>query len=265
MADKVKYYSDENNDDFAGTNIDTCKLSADFTFINRNPLWRFCSFVLYRLIATPIVFLIGKIGFGLKIKNRKALKSLKNQGFYLYGNHTQAMMDAYTPSLATFPKRAHIIAGPDAVSIKGIRQIVMMLGGIPIPTSVDGYKSFLSAIDKRISQKRVVAIYPEAHIWPFYTKIRNFPDTSFTYPVSQNVPCVAMVTTYRQRKIFKKLYPLMTVTLSDPFYPDTSLSQKDARKKLRDDVYNFMCEVASSPDNYEYVKYIKNDDKSKKV
>ncbi len=242
---KVRYYSDELNDDFAGTSINTCEVTSDFTFVNRNILWQICEFIVYRLIVTPLVFLFGKVAYGLKIKNRKALKALKKTGYFLYGNHTQGVMDAFTPSLCTFPQKAHIVVNPDAVSIKGIRQLVLMLGGMPLPTDLKGYKPFRQALETRIKQKRVVTIYPEAHIWPYYTGIRPFKATSFSYPVAMNVPCVAFTTTYRQRKIFKNAYPKITVTLSEPFYPDMSLPEKEARQKLRDEVYAFMNTVAS--------------------
>ncbi len=254
---RIRYYTDELNDDFAGTKINTCRVTKDFTFVNRNILWQICEFIVYRLIVTPLVFLFGKIAFGLKIKNRKALKKLKNTGYYMYGNHTQGVMDAFTPSLCTFPKKAHIVVNPDAVSIKGIRQLVLMLGAIPLPTDLKGYKPFQEALETRIEQKKVVTIYPEAHIWPYYTGIRPFKATSFSYPVEQDVPCVAFTTTYRQRKLFKKAYPCITVTLSEPFYPDTSLPGKEARQKLRDEVYAFMNSVADDEQNYEYIKYVK--------
>lgn len=259
MSKKVIYYSDELHDDFAGTDVDTCTIPDDFTFVNKNPLWRFAEAVLYRGIATPLVWLIAKIGFGFRLKNKKAIKGLRKEGFFLFGNHTQTMMDAYTPSLCVFPHKAHIIVGPDAVSIKGIRQIVLMLGAIPLPSGVKGYRPFREALRTRIEQNRVVTVYPEAHIWPWYTGIRPFPPTSFSYPVEQNRPCVAFVTTYRRRKLFPNMYPKITVTLSEPFYPDTSLPPKEARQKIRDEVYGFMCRTAADTDNYAHITYIKNE------
>ncbi len=254
---KMIYYQDELNDDFANNNIKACEVPSDFTFVNKNILWRICEAIVYRGIATPLVWVFGKLAYGLKIKNRKVIKKLKKTGFYLYGNHTQGVMDAFVPTLCAFPHKAHIVTSPDAVSIKGIRQLVLMLGGIPLPTDLKGYKPFKRALETRIEQNRAVAIYPEAHIWPYYTGIRPFKNTSFSYPVSMDKPCVVFVTTYRRRKIFKNAHPNITVTLSEPFYPDNSLPEKEARQKLRDEVYDFMTSVASGEDNYEYIKYVK--------
>ncbi|MBP5618347.1 MAG: hypothetical protein J6X61_04280, partial [Clostridia bacterium] len=159
MAKKTFYYTDPLTDDFANTAIDPKPVPADFPFVVGNPFWRVLEFILYRLVATPLVWLIGKIGFGLRIENRKAVRSLRKTGYYLYGNHTQGMMDAYTPSLITFPKHAHIIVGPAAVANPWLGLPVRLLGGIPIPDGVKGKLAFLRALSKRIGQNRAVTVY----------------------------------------------------------------------------------------------------------
>ena len=250
-------FTNEKNDDFAGNNIKAEPIGPDFKYVRRGFLWRAAEFFMYRIVATPLVFLMGKLLYGLRIKNRRALLRIRGTGYFLYGNHTQNMMDAYTPSLSAFPKHVHIVTSPEAVSIKGIRALVSMLGGIPVPDGVKGISPFRSAIEERIKEGRVVAVYPEGHIWPWYNKIRDFSDVSFDYPVTLGVPCVAFVTTFRKRKIIKNGHPYLTVTLSDPFYPDSGVPRAEARRDLRDRVHAFMTDVASDPDNYEFIKYEK--------
>lgn len=255
MKQRVIYYSDALNDDFAGTDINTRSIDESYDYLPRSPLWRSAAFVVYRLLATPLVWLICKLVCGLRIRNRRVLRQLKGTGFFMYGNHTHGMADAFIPTLAAFPHRAHIVVNPDAVSIKGLGQIVAMLGAMPLPDTIGGVKAFRRAIDKRYSQNRAVAIYPEAHIWPYYTGVRPFPAGSFAYPVRLGAPCVAFAVTYRRRKLLKNLPPLMTVTLSQPFRPDPALSEHAARQQLRDAVYGFLVENVCTPDNYEYIRY----------
>ncbi len=67
-----------------------------------------------------------------------------------------------------------------------------------------------------------IGIFPEAHIWPFYTGVRPFVGTSFRYPVKLHAPVVAMAVTYRKRRglfCWVKRPPGMTVTFSAPMYP----------------------------------------------
>ena len=114
---------------------------------------------------------------------------------------------------------------------------------------------FLEAIKNKISKNNSITIYPEAHIWPYYTKIRPFKDVSFKYPVSLDVPAFCITNTYVARG--KKKDKIKMVTYVDgPFFPNKNLKLKDAQKDLRDRIYNTMVE-RSKNSNIEYIKYEK--------
>ena len=253
------YYTDENNDDFAATNgkIKTKRIGADYRYIHRDPVWHFFAFILYRIIATPIAFIFCRVKFGLKIKNRRVLKQIKG-GYFLYGNHTQYAADAFIPSLLSFPRKMMIIVSPDAVSIPGVGSLVPMLGAVPLSASTHGRAHYMEALGKMVARGHAVTIYPEAHIWPYYNKIRPFNDASFLYPEYFNVPAVGFTVTYRQRRFLsrhiKNLHPHITVTLSEPVYPDDCSS----RKEMRDKIYDFMVRTAASEESWEYIKYKKS-------
>lgn len=159
--------------------------------------------------------------------------------------------------MAAFPKRSYIVAGPDAVSIPGLRNLVQLLGCIPVPSDWSGFPAFLEALERRFLQGSCIGIFPEAHIWPFYTGVRPFVGTSFRYPVKLHAPVVAMAVTYRKRRgLFCWVKrPGMTVTFSAPMYPDPSQRPKAAQEDLRRRTYEFLCQVTSRPDNVEYIRY----------
>lgn len=254
--DHIIYYSDPLTDDFAQTSIHTKDVEANFPFARESWPWNLFAALLYYLVAVPVVYLISKVYLGLQFENRSVLSQIKGTGFFLYGNHTR-YLDAFLPALTAFPKRAYVVSNPDAVSLPLLKNLVLMLGVIPIPTKFTGMRPFLSAVSQRFKSGACVAIFPEAHIWPFYTGIRPFSDTAFRYPIRENAPVIAMVTTYRRRRglfsLLKK--PGMTVTLSQPMYLRQDLSPKNAQQELRDRVYQFMVEVSSSKDNVEYIHY----------
>jgi 1-acyl-sn-glycerol-3-phosphate acyltransferase len=254
---RVYYYSDEANDDFASTNgkIDSDAVNGSYRYSHSSIRWKIAVFFAYRLFAMPLVWLYTKLRLGIRVKNRKALKKVK--GCFVYMNHTQNIADAFIPAISAFPKRAYIVTGPEAVSIKGIRTLVALLGAIPLPSAYSACRNFEQKLQEAMDEKTAVYIYPEAHIWPYCNFIRNFPDKSFSYPYRTGSPVVAAVTVYRQRRVFKKLHPHITVYLSEPFYPDLSLPEKQARKKLRDEAYDFMTRTAKEHDSYEYVRYIR--------
>lgn len=255
--ERIRYYSDASTDDFAGTNIHTKPVGADFPFHPSSIVWRIVAFLAYYLVAVPIVFLVSKLYLGLRFENRRVLHKLRGTGFYLYGNHTQ-QLDAFVPAMAAFPSKAYIIANPDAVSLPLLRTVVQMLGAIPVPTELAGMRPFTDAVYARRAEGNCIAIYPEAHIWPFYTGIRPFPDTSFRYPVRDGAPVVAMVTTYRKREgLFRFCArPGMTITFSEPMTANPTLPPKKAQAELRDRVRAFMLEVSSRNENVAFIRYI---------
>ena len=255
MKDKTIYY-ESFDDDFAGTNINTNHIDENFKFINENPIWNGAAWVLYYVIARPIAWTLMKTVYGMKVENKQAFKKLKGTGYFLYGNHTQ-ILDVFVPPTANGFKRCNFVAGPDAVSIKGVRQIVMMLGAVPIPSTIHGMRKFTEVIERRYKEKRCITVYPEAHIWPYYNKVRPFSTTSFSYPAKLHSPVMAAVTVYRKRTgllSFVKM-PARTICVSEPIYPKDDLTVKENSVYLHDEVYKFMCEKTDTPDNYEYIHY----------
>ncbi|MCI6728830.1 MAG: 1-acyl-sn-glycerol-3-phosphate acyltransferase [Clostridiales bacterium] len=256
MAKKVIYYSDPLNDDFAGNHITTKPVGKDFPFLHKSFWWNIWSFFIYYFVAIPLVFIICKVYLGLKFENKKNMRKVGKSGCFLYGNHTRSL-DAVLPAMAAFPKRGYIVANPDAVSIPGLRNLVQLIGCIPLPTELKAFPGFLEALETRCREGACVGIFPEAHIWPFYTGVRPFVGTSFRYPVRLDVPVVAMATTYRKRRglFFWAKRPGMTVTFSEPMYPNHSLSPRAAQEDLRQRAYEFMCRVTGRGDNVEYIRY----------
>ena len=257
---KTNYYTDELHDDFAATQgIHGCVIPDDFPYIRKSRLWNFTAFLAYRCIVTPLAWLYCKIFHGLRIQGKKNLRGIRS-GYCLYGNHTQYAVDAFVPTLISFPRKAHILTGPDAVSLFGLRTLVQMLGGMPLPTSPKGLPHLADAVQTRLRQGRVVCAYPEAHIWPYYTHIRPFSSGSFAYPVRAQVPAVPYVLVYRPRRVFRRCKPCITICIGKPIYPDPAAPPRAERQRLRDEAYTFMRDTAESIPQPEYIRYVRADD-----
>ena len=250
---KTIYYSDELNDEFSEAKIIPRKIDENYKY-SKNPVWDFCSVLCQNVLSMPIKLLHSKIVFNHKFIGKEKLKEHKKDGYFIYANHTQAFEDTFIPSLANYPKRNFLIVNPENISMKGSGWLVELLGAIPVPGNIKATKNFLQQIEKRIKQKYSITIYPEAHIWPFYTGIRNFKEVSFKYPVKLNVPIYTITNTYQQYG--KKQNKLRIISYIDgPFISDQTISEKEAVKKLRDQAYNQMKE-RSLNSNIEYIKYL---------
>lgn len=255
MKQKIIYYTDEMNDDFAGTHIKPKIIDGNYKYRHHNIFLHFAAFFVYRIFATPIIWFYLTFIRRVKYVNRKALKRCKS-GYFIYGNHTQSVVDAFNPAMLARPHRASIIVSPDAVSVPGLNMFIPILGGIPIPSTLQSTKNYLKYLKYLVSKKRAIFLYPEAHIWPYYNKIRNFPDHSFAYPIRFNTPAYAFVVLYRQRKIKKYKKPKITVIISDPFFPK---DYDNDRTKLRNAIHDFMVDTINKYGSYEYIKYQKID------
>ena len=255
MKPRVRYYSSLTSDDFAGTDIRTEQVPADYRYIEKNPIYLAGSFFAYRIFAKPLVTLYIKARFHQRFVNRKALKKAGKSGAFIYGNHTLLEGDAFIPNMLSFGKRNYIIAGADAVSIPGIRTLVKMLGAIPLAGTPDGYREFRKCISARVKEGSTVTIYPEAHIWPYYTGVRPFSSVSFHYPVETGMPVYVLTNTYHRRfGIFP--WPRIVSYIDGPFYPDSSLPKKKAMEALCSTTYETM-KKRSKESDYEYIRYIK--------
>ena len=259
---KIIYYKDEQNDDFAGTNITTCCVDGSFKYIHKNIFWRFISFLLYYFVAVPLVFVYMRVILRVRFVNKKAIKKCKGQPYFLYGNHT-GFYDAFTPNLISFPRRNRILVNPDTVSIKGLKSIVQMFGALPIPSDFSGMRGFLGAVDY-YSRHSNITVYPEAHIWHYFNGVRCFSDVSFAYPAKSGAPTFAFFTAYTKPKgLFSfRRKANMTVYSSDPIYAEGGLTPREKRQSIRNQVYSFMLEKSRLSD-YEVIKYVKVSDENK--
>ena len=252
---KVIYYKDEQNDEFSTAVITPRHIGDDYVYVHKSFFKKLTHFFWYKIIAVPTAFVYLKIAFAHKIVNKKILKSAKG-GYFLFGNHTQTGADPLIPTMLSLPKDAYVIVHPNNVSIPVIGKIMPSLGALPLPDTKNATRNFLEAIKIRLEQGSPIVIYPEAHIWPYYTKIRHFSDMSFRYPVRSSAPVYCFTNTYQKRKIGKR--PKMVTYVDGPFYPDPELSGRERSEKLRDEVYEKMCERAKLS-NVEYIKYIRED------
>ncbi len=240
---RIYYYCDELNDDFAGTKIKKRQLPKDYKFVRTDGGWKFGRFLVYKVFATPLIMLVSSLL--TRVKNKRVMRGYKNGGAFIYGNHTAYLTDAMNPTRIAFPRTADILVNSDAVSIKGVGGLVRMLGGVPVPTDLHGLKNFSADIEEAVKSGHWMAIYPEAHIWPYYTGIRPFGAASFKYPAKCGVPVFAYTTVYRRRKFSRK--PKKVVYVDGPFFAEGE-TLKEKAESLRAQVYEAMCGRAKLSD-----------------
>ena len=253
---KTVFYESEQTDEFSGISRNTLQIESDFPFCNDGIFWRIAEFFVYRVLMKPVAFLWCKLKFGMRFENRKVLKDFRDRGYFLYSNHTLMAGDAFVPNLVDTRKRTYVVVHPDNISIKGMKNFILMCGAIPLPTSMSGFRAFCEAIKRRSREGGIICIYPEAHIWPYFTGIRDFSDSSFAYPVKCDSPVFCSTVTYQKRRFTS--VPRVTVYIDGPFYPDKELGLRAAQKKLCEEVKQTMKDRAKNS-TYERIRYVKKE------
>ncbi len=191
---QIIYYENELEDEFSEAEIIPRKIDGKYSYLGS---WsrKVGRFFWYHIIAKPVAYLFLKLKYHHKIVNRDCLKKVENTGFFLYGNHTNAIADALIPTMICKPVGVYVVVHPNNVSMPVLGKITPSLGALPLPDDGTAMKNFLKAMGELVKNKQCIMIYPEAHIWPYYTGIRNFKDGSFRYPLQYKVPVFCFTNT----------------------------------------------------------------------
>ena len=101
--EKIIYYTDELNDEFAGDNLKPRVIDENYIYLPKGIWKKFTRFFWYRIVATPLAALYLKITLHHKVIGRKNFKKYKKQAVIVYGNHTHNIADAFVPSMISTP------------------------------------------------------------------------------------------------------------------------------------------------------------------
>lgn len=253
---KKKYYTKYTDNHFVKTPIlKEKKIKNNYKYVP-NAIVRFFRDLFYYLIAMPILWIMLKVKYNVKVYGKKNITKLKG-GAILIGNHSHTMDCCFASVNVAFPKRNYIISKKDAVEVVVAKHFTKALGALPLPDETKGLANISKAIDFYLKKGNTVTIYPEACIWPYYTKLRPLPPASFHYAVRSNVPIVPFCLTYRYAKCKNPLSkkPKINITILEPIYPDLSLGTSQAKVQLAKQCEDAMRKIIETPENVSFYDY----------
>jgi len=212
-------------------------IDENYDYIPKNILFKIASNILYLGIAFPILKILTKIIYDLKIEGKENIRRLKT-GAVTISNHV-LILDCAMVGLACGWKKVYFTALEESFRIPFIRKLIKLLNAIPIPSNRENRRGFIKALDTLLQDKKLVHFYPEASLSPYSEEIRKFKRGAFDFSIKNNVPIVPMVFTFRKpkgiRKIFKKKLDV-TLKILEPKYPKENITVDT----FRDEVYNGM-------------------------
>lgn len=247
---EIRYY-ESFTDDFDISADQDFKLPDDYKWIRTDAWSKILSSIIYA-IAVIVGWIYCRVVLCMHIHGRKKFKEAKG-GIFIYGNHTQPFGDVFIPALCACPNRIYTIVSTANYGIPVIGKILPYLGALPTIGSFHGIRELDRAIKTRISEGHPVVIYPEAHVWQYYTEIRPFSDASFGFPARLGSYAYSMTTVYKKSKFHKR--PSTHIYIDGPFLPCDG-TPKEKAADLCDKVRKAMVSRSAESD-IEYVKYVK--------
>ena len=128
------------------------------------------------------------------------------------------------------------------------------IGGIPVPSTMAAMKKYNEAFDKHHELGHWFHVFPEGINWKWYKPLKPFYKGAFSMSYKYNMPLLPLYINSRPRtgiyKLFgKKDEPLLTISIGEPIFPDTTKPRKVEVDRLRDIAFERMLKMAGIEEN----------------
>ncbi len=211
------------------SNLINLNIDENYDYGIKNPINKFLAACLnfFATLVSPIILFVKH---GLIIKGRRNLRNIKG-GAISISNHILPM-DSVMIGQALYPKQVMFHTLEDNMKLPFIRHLIKFLGGMPIPTGIKAKTGYVKATEQFLKKGRIMHIFPEASLWPYYKKIRSFKSGAFHLAVKNNVPIIPISINFRQERGLYKLLTLddelVTLHIGKPIYPNLDLPFKES-------------------------------------
>lgn len=215
-------------------------IKENYRFIKKGIIFNFFSKIVLFIIVL-LASIVDKIFLGYKIINKKKLIST---GCISISNHIHNL-DCTMIGILYYPRRLYYPTVQNNFKIPVVRWLIRLLCAVPIPSSDNLKSKFYNEINLLLKNNKIVHMYPEGSLWPYYEKVRTFKYGAFKMAVDSNVPIEPIkfifVEPYGIYKLYKKSKCIHGVVL-DPIYPNNKLEYNDRIEDLRKRTYEAMKE-----------------------
>lgn len=176
--------------------------------------------------------------FGLRIEGWRNRVKLGKRGAVAVCNHVHTL-DCTMIAQVLWPKRQYYVALQSNLEMKGVRHLVRLLGGIPIPEDRRLRQRFPQVLQEALGLGAVIPIYPEGELRHYCRELRPFRNTAFSTAWRAGVPILPMCVTYREpRGLWRlKSRPCLTLHILPAVEPDPSAPKGREVARLREETF----------------------------
>ncbi len=232
-------------------------LSPDYPYYDRSSRFVFKQNMLHLLFlffAIPV----ASVRYGLRIKGRSVLRKhrkILKQGAITVCNHVFDW-DYFCVRAAIYPHKQYFTIWKNNL-LRSLGPMMRVAGAVPIPSgNLASIRSFEKDVLRLLNEGRWLHFYPEGSMWYYEEKLRPFKKGVFSFAYRTNKPIIPLAISYRPAKgiyrLFKGKYPLCTISIGEPIFPDCTLPKEVGVEKLRQEA-----EKAVSMQMDKYTAHIK--------
>lgn len=215
-------------------------IGEDYDYLRRGKAATALHRAVFSLLLLPLR-LYDFLLFGLRIEGWENRVKLGRRGAVAVCNHVHTL-DCTMMAQVLWPKRQYFVTLQSNLEMKGVRHLVRLLGGIPIPEDPDLRRRFPQVLQEALSLGAVIPIYPEGELVHYCPRLRPFKNTPFSTAWRSGVPILPMCVTYREpRGLWRlKKRPCLTLHILPALEPDRSAPKAAEVVRLREETFEQM-------------------------
>ena len=218
-------------------------VNEKYKYVPTNTFFRIISWIVYYIIAVPILSIILKLVYDFKIEGKENIKNLQG-GAITVSNHVLVLDCAMVGLAICGKKKIFYTTQSESFQIPFVRKLIKLLKAIPIPKGVKNKERMVKEISNLLKDNKFVHFYPEAILYPYCNKIRHFKNGAFDLAIKNDVPVVTIVIKFRQPKGIRKILKRKkdaTLKILEPIYFENILkeeSQDNLDNNLKNNLEN---------------------------
>lgn len=191
-------------------------IDASYSFEETGLLYQLSAAAL-RALALLVLPIWARFAVDYRIIGRENLRFLENRGAILIANHVHFLDAPIICSCLSQTRKIRYITLGENMDIPVAGPIIKALGGIPLPDSLGGMRSFRRVVDDLLGRGKWVLFMAEGALWPYYRGIRAFHKGGFSFAARNQVPVVPLVYTFEEGAFSRER---MVLTIGKPIEPD---------------------------------------------
>jgi len=209
--------------------------------------FRIASAMCFYLVIS-IAFLINYMMFFTRYKNRFYIKGI--QRAITISNHT-TFLDPAKIAVLFLPELIYQTLLEGTVEFPFLGTFTRILGGVPIPRGISGYKKILEILKPDYNNKgcgfnyrRFIHFYSEGECFLYNQKIKKFKPGAFIIAAELDIPVIPLVTVFKEGpfkafSFFGRSLPFETLVVLKPVYPRDYIKKNEKGEFTSESIKEF--------------------------